>query len=138
MIAGVAALNAGAAVLSGRYRPALAVNASLVLVIVGTGLASGTGQVPAWVAGLALLAIGIGLGNTGSIGVLFEAVGNERIVTAMLVWSQIGIAGYLIGPLAGGAIVQAFGFSALVAVPALAAAAVAASLRLSRSGATLW
>jgi hypothetical protein len=56
----------------------------------------------------------------------------------MLVWSQIGIAGYLIGPLAGGAIVQAFGFSALVAVPALAAAAVAASLRLSRSGATLW
>ena len=48
----------------------------------------------------------------------------ERIVTAMVVWSQLGIVGYLIGPLAGGAIAGSIGFAALGIVPFTAAAAM--------------
>jgi len=63
-------------------------------------------------------------GYTGSAGVLLEAVGTERIVTAMVVWSQAGIVGYLLGPLAGGAVAQGMGFAAIDLVPAAAAAIV--------------
>ena len=41
-------------------------------------------------------------GLPGSLGLLVKAVPIDRIVTAMVVWSQIGIVGYLLGPLAGG------------------------------------
>ena len=41
----------------------------------------------------------------------------ERIVTAMVLWSQIGIIGYLAGPIVGGAVAQAFGYQALWVVP---------------------
>ena len=37
----------------------------------------------------------------------------RRIVTAMVVWSQVGIVGYLIGPLAGGAVAEGLGYGAL-------------------------
>ena len=63
-------------------------------------------QVPLWVLALALAAPGIGLGNTGSLGLLVEAVPVDRIVTAMVVWSQIGIIGYMLGPLAGGIVAE--------------------------------
>ncbi len=63
-------------------------------------------SVPLWVIALLLAAVGIGLGNTGSLGLLVEAVPVERIVTAMVVWSQIGIIGYLLGPLAGGIVAE--------------------------------
>jgi uncharacterized protein with GYD domain len=46
---------------------------------------------------VSMAAVGIGIGNTGSIGVLVEAVPADRIVTAMVIWSQVGIAGYLLG-----------------------------------------
>ena len=68
--------------------------------------------------------VGVGMGNTGSTGVLLEAVPSERIVTAMVVWSELGILGYLAGPLLGGPIVQTFGFSFLILVPAAAGLAV--------------
>ena len=48
---------------------------------------------------------------------LLEVVPPERIVTAMIVWSQIGIAGYLVGPVAAGAVADRLGFAALGLVP---------------------
>lgn len=51
---------------------------------------------------------------------LVDAVPVERIVAAMVVWSQIGIAGYLVGPLLGGAVADALGFAYLGLVPAAA------------------
>ena len=69
---------------------------------------------------LFLAAVGIGLGNTGSLGLLVEAVPVDRIVTAMVVWSQIGIIGYLLGPLAGGIVADGPATRTL-AVPAAAA-----------------
>jgi MFS family permease len=49
--------------------------------------------------------------------VLLEAVAPERIVTAMVLWSAIGIAGYLAGPAVGGAVAETLGFQAVVLVP---------------------
>jgi MFS family permease len=51
---------------------------------------------------------------------LIEAVPVERIVTAMVVWSQVGIIGYLLGPLAGGIVAEAAGYALVGAVPAAA------------------
>ena len=71
----------------------------VVLTVAGIALAGMATTVPLWLLALLLAALGIGLGNTGSLGLLVEAVPVERIVTAMVVWSQIGIIGYLLGPL---------------------------------------
>ena len=81
-------------------------------------------RLPAWVAALAIAGAGIGLANTGSIGVLLEGVPMERIVTAMVVWSQVGIVGYFIGPLVGGSVAQSVGYGAIGLVPLLAAVPV--------------
>jgi hypothetical protein len=64
------------------------------------------------------------IGNTGSLGVLVESVKVERIVTAMVVWSQLGIVGYLLGPLLGGAVAEHFGYAAIGVLPAAAGLAV--------------
>jgi MFS family permease len=61
--------------------------------------------------------VGIGVGETGATGVLLKAVAPERIVTAMVLWSQLGIVGYLAGPAVGGAVAEAFGFWAVGLVP---------------------
>jgi MFS family permease len=58
--------------------------------------------------------------------VLLESVAPERIVTAMVLWSAIGIVGYLAGPVLGGAVAQAFGFQALGLVPLAVAVALLA------------
>ena len=52
----------------------------------------------------------------------------ERIVTAMVVWSQIGIVGYLLGPLAGGLVADGPGYAYLGLVPAVAGILVLALL----------
>ena len=49
--------------------------------------------VPLWVVAFGLAGLGAGAGYTGSAGVLLQAVGGERIVTALVVWSQLGIVG---------------------------------------------
>jgi len=124
---GLALLLAVSAVVAGRLAPRRAVAASVALVPAGVALAGLSGTVPLFVVGLALAGIGIGVGETGSTGVLLEAVAPERIVTAMVLWSQLGIVGYLAGPVVGGAVAEAFGFQAVglvplaVAVPLLAA-----------------
>jgi hypothetical protein len=55
-------------------------------------------------------------------------VPTERIVTAMVVWSQVGIVGYLTGPLVGGPAGEAFGFGVLGLTAMAAAFPVAVGL----------
>ena len=78
---------------------------------------------------LLLAALGIGMGNTGSLGLLVEAVPVERIVTAMVAWSQVGIIGYLLGPLAGGIVAEQAGYAYVWLVPLAAAFLVLALTR---------
>jgi MFS family permease len=73
--------------------------------------------------------IGIGMGNTGSLGLLVEAVPVERIVTALVVWSQVGIVGYMLGPLAGGIVAEGAGYGYVWLVPAGAALFLLALVR---------
>ena len=80
---------------------------------------------PAWIAALLLIGVGLSFAETGSVGILLDAVGTERIVTAMIVWSQIGIAGYLIGPLAGGGVAEGLSFAWIGVVPLAAAVGLA-------------
>jgi len=104
-----------------------------ILIVSGITLAGVATTIPGFVAALTLAGIGIGAGQTGATGILLEAVAAEQIVTAMVVWSQLGIVGYLAGPALGGAIAQAWGFRALGVIPLTAAAAVGvAFLRASK------
>ncbi|HET6751091.1 MAG TPA: MFS transporter [Actinomycetes bacterium] len=130
---GLGLLLAASAVTAGRMAPRRALAAGAVLVTAGVAVAGAAGTVPLFVAGLALAGVGIGLGETGATGVLLETVATERIVTAMVLWSQLAIVGYLAGPVAGGAVAQALGFQALGLVPlAVALVLVAAFRRASR------
>jgi hypothetical protein len=97
---------------------------AVVVVTFGIAVVSASTTIAVWVLGTAVAAAGIGAANAASIGVLFDAVGTQRIVAAMLVWSQLGIVGYLAGPLAGGAVAQSLGYAALGLVPLAAAALV--------------
>jgi len=134
LFVGMAAAVAVAATAAARFAPRRALAVSLVCVVIGIGLAGVSDAVPVWIFALVVAGVGIGAGNTGSIGVLLETVSSERIVTAMVVWSQIGIAGYLAGPLAGGALAESLGFSAVGLVP-LAGAVVLLVALLRRRGA---
>jgi MFS family permease len=52
----------------------------------------------------------------------------------MVIWSQLGIIGYLIGPLAGGGVAETIGYAWLGVVPAAAGLGVVA-IRSKHSGA---
>jgi MFS family permease len=122
----IVALSAGA---SGGMRPQPLLFAAVVLAVAGIALAGVAANVPLWLVALLLAAVGIGLANTGSLGLLVEAVPVERIVTAIVVWSQIGIIGYLLGPLAGGIVAEGPGYEYVGLVPAAAAVVVVALSR---------
>jgi MFS family permease len=126
---GVAVLVAASAARAGSLQPRRALAASAVLLVGGITLAGAAGSVPGFVAGLALAGVGIGAGQTSATGILLATVAPERIVTAMVVWSQLGILGYLAGPALGGAVAQAFGYRLLGVVPLAATAAVAIAFR---------
>jgi MFS family permease len=126
----VVALSAGAA---GGMRPRPLVFAAVLLAVAGISLAGMAASVPLWLVALGLAAVGIGLANTGSLGMLVEAVPVERIVTAMVVWSQVGIIGYLLGPLAGGIVADGSGYAYVGLVPAAAGLVVLALLLSQRS-----
>ena len=85
----------------------------------------------------ALVAIGLGAGGaeTGSTGVLLDLVPRESLVSAMVVWSQVGIMGYLVAPLLGGQVVTHLGFSWLGLVPLTSALAVGCAALLARRAA---
>ena len=119
--AATALVLAGAAAVAARWAPRRVLAAALGAVILGVAAAGFTATVPLWIAALAITATGVGLANTGSVGALLESVPTERIVMAMVIWSQIGIVGYLIGPLVGGPVGRSSGFGALAGVAAVAA-----------------
>ncbi len=114
---------------SGGRRPRPLVFGAVFLTVAGISLAGMATDVPLWVLSIMLAAIGIGLANTGSLGLLIEAVPVERIVTAMVIWSQIGILGYLLGPLAGGLVADGLGYAFIGLVPAAAGLVTIALLR---------
>jgi MFS family permease len=121
----ILALSAGG---SGGRRPKPLVLAAALLTVVGIALAGAAASVPLWIGALSLAAVGIGLANTGSLGLLVEAVPVERIVTAMVVWSQVGIIGYLLGPLLGGVVADGLGYGWVGLVPAAAALVVVSAM----------
>ena len=125
---GASLVVAMSATASGARRPRPLVFGAVLLSVAGITLAGLAANVPLWILAVALAGTGIGLGNTGSIGLLVEAVPVERIVTAMVVWSQIGIVGYLLGPLAGGLVADGPGYAYLGLVPAVAGILVLALL----------
>jgi MFS family permease len=130
---GASLIVAVSAAAAGGRRPRPLVFAAVLLAVAGTSLAGIATDVPLWLLALALAAVGIGIANTGSLGLLVEAVPVQRIVTAMVVWSQIGIIGYLLGPLAGGLVAESLGYAFIGTVPAAAGLLVVALLRTARS-----
>jgi MFS family permease len=126
---GASLVVAVSATASGGRPPRPLLIGAVVLSVAGIALAGIATDVPLWVAALLLAALGIGLGNTGSLGLLVDAVPVDRIVTAMVVWSQIGILGYLLGPLTGGIVAEGPGYGYVWLVPAAAALLVLALTR---------
>jgi predicted MFS family arabinose efflux permease len=129
-----AAVTGVAAVAAGSLPPWPLVGAGAVLLAAGIGLAGATHGLLAWLPALALVALGVGLGESGALGVLLESVGTERIVTALVVWSQVWSLGYLAGPVAGGLAAEVAGYTALGVIPAVAAVVVLAASRRSSVG----
>ncbi len=133
LYAAMSVIVAIAAALAARLRPRHALVAALALIVVGITVVGVGRQVPVWVIALAVVGVGMGLANTGSIGVLLEGVPTERIVTAMVVWSQLGIVGYFIGPIAGGFVAETLGYRAIGLVPLLGTIPVIIAIRLRGS-----
>lgn len=131
----MAVLVAGSAAAAGRMRPALALTVGIVAVTVGIAAAGATGTVVAWAVALAAIGLGAGGAETGSTGVLLDQVPRESVVSAMVVWSQVGILGYLIAPTLGGQIVTHLGFRWLGLVPLTSAVAVACAALLAHRSA---
>lgn len=125
LFAALAFVLAGSAVAAGQLRPRIVVPTGVVLAVAGIAWAGIAESVPAWIAALLLIGVGLSFSETGSVGILLDAVGTERIVTAMIVWSQLGMAGYLIGPLAGGGVAEGLSFAWIGVVPLAAAVGLA-------------
>jgi MFS family permease len=126
---GASIVVAASAAVSGGMQPRPLVFAAVPLAVAGISLAGMAASVPLWIVALLLAGVGIGLANTGSLGLLVEAVPVERIVTAMVVWSQVGIIGYLLGPLAGGLLAAGPGYAFVGLAPAVAGVVVLALIR---------
>jgi MFS family permease len=118
-----------AAVACGRLAPRAALLLGVVLTPLGIEVAGFGDGAAAWIAGVAIAALGLGAGETGALGVLLETVGVERMVLAMVVWSQVWGVGYLAGPAAAGGIAEGLGFAAVGLVPLAASAAVVLAFR---------
>jgi MFS family permease len=129
---GAALVVAVTATIAGGARPRPLVFAAVPLAVGGIALAGVATEVPVWVLSVLLAAVGIGLANTGSLGLLIHAVPVERVVSAMVVWSQLGILGYLLGPLAGGVIAARLGYAFIGLAPAVAAGVLLVMLRPGR------
>jgi MFS family permease len=114
------------ATLGGRLpaRPALAAATLFMTASIAFGGLSET--VAVWILVAVLVGVGVGAGEAGALGVLLESIGVERIVLAMVVWSQVWAVGYLAGPAAGGGVAEALGFGAIGLVPLAAALLVGA------------
>jgi MFS family permease len=121
-----AVVAAVCATVGGRLAPRPTLAVATVLIPVAVAVAGLTESVAVWVLAAVLLGIGLGIGEAGALGVLLRSIGIERIVLAMVIWSQVWAVGYLAGPAAAGGIAEAFGFGAIGLVPCAAALLVAA------------
>lgn len=117
LFVGVAIVHAAGATLGGRIAPRRALVIACVLAVAGVGLAGAVSGAELWFPALALAGVGVGFGETGSVGILLGAVPVERSVSAMVLGSQIGIVGYIAGPLAGGVLAEHLGVAWLFLVP---------------------
>jgi MFS family permease len=129
-VVGALVLGASAA-LAGGGPPRPMLLAAAVVLTVGISLAGLTETVPWWLLALALASVGLGIGETGALGILLETVGPTRIVLAMVVWSQVWAVGYLAGPAVAGVVAESFGFEAIGVVPLVAALIVFAAFAVS-------
>ena len=125
--AATALLIAVAATSAARLRPGVALTFGSVAIVGGIAAAALTGSLVAWLAALAVIGLGCGATETGATGVLLDVVPTDRIVTAMVVWSQIGMVGYLLAPAVGAPLAQAYGFGSVGYVPLVAAGVVVAA-----------
>ena len=129
-----ALVASAAAAVGGRLPPRPALAVATVLMPAAVALAGLTDVVVLWF-GLAIVAgIGVGVGEAGALGVLLESIGVQRIVLAMVVWSQVWAIGYLAGPAAGGGVAEALGFGAIGLVPLAAALLVMATFLAAPAG----
>ena len=115
-----ALVSSGAAALAGRRPPRAMLAVATVLMTVSIAVGGATEMVGVWVVVAVLCGLGVGAGDAGSLGVLLESIGLDRIVLAMVVWSQVFAVGYLVGPAIGGGVAEAFGYEALGLVPLVA------------------
>jgi MFS family permease len=130
---GTSLLIALFAVLGGRLPMRSTLLGATALIVAGLALAGAGDAVWIWIVACALAGIGFGLGEPASLGFLLDVVGAERMILAMVVWSQIFALGYLVGPLAGGAVADSLGYEALGLVPlAFGLVVIATMLRLPR------
>jgi MFS family permease len=124
---GAALIGSVCAALAGRLPPRPTLAAAAVLMSASVALAGLTDAVALWIVAAAVAGIGLGAGESSALGVLLESIGVERIVLAMVVWSQVWAIGYLAGPAAGGGVAETLGFGALGLVPLAAALLVVAA-----------
>jgi MFS family permease len=112
-----ALVSSGAAAFAGRRSPRLMLGVATVLMTVSIALGGATEIVGLWMLVAILCGVGVGAGDAGALGVLLESIGLDRIVLAMVVWSQVWAIGYLVGPALGGGVAEVFGYGALGLVP---------------------
>jgi MFS family permease len=132
LFVGVAIIHAGGATLASHLGPGAALVGGAAFVVAGVATAGAVDDPWIWFTALALAGIGVGLGEIGSVGLLLRVVPPDRSITAMVVWSQVGIVGYVAGPLAGGAVAEVLGFAWVGLVPLLGATFLLAAWRSSR------
>ncbi|MGA8295532.1 MAG: MFS transporter, partial [Acidimicrobiales bacterium] len=130
--AGLGIIVAFASAVAGHLKPRPATGAGVVALVFGIELAGASGAVEVWLPALAVMGFGIGIGQTGATGLLLGAVPTERIVSAMVVWSQMAMVGYLVAPVAGGALGQTLGYRALGIVPAVMGASLVSIAAFAR------
>jgi MFS family permease len=115
-------------IVGGWFPPRAMIAVGAAAVVFGIALAGAVGSVPLWALAAAIAGLAFGVGESGALGVLLETIGTERIVLAMVVWSQFWAIGYLAGPAAGGAIADVAGFRYIGVVPFVFAVPVAFAL----------
>ena len=121
-----ALVGAVCATVGGRLPPRPTLAVGTVLIPAAVTVAGLTESVGVWVAAAVLMGVGLGIGEAGALGVLLHSIGVERIVLAMVVWSQVWALGYLAGPAVAGGVAEALGFGAIGLVPGAAALLVGA------------
>lgn len=128
-----ALVSSASATLAGRMSPRPVLAAATVVMTLSISLGGLTEMIGFWILVAVLAGVGVGAGESGALGVLLESIGVDRIVLAMVVWSQVWAVGYLVGPAIGGGVAEAFGYGALGLVPLAASMLVFAGFARLRS-----